>query len=159
MWLESRAEIVNVSYLMDSAIIAPDRHSAAAERVDPSSVLVAKVAHRSSPVPRHHRHHRPEPRLLLLAAAVASVAAPRQPPPALPRVAGRLRRPGAPVRNLPGHGAAPGAATRRARSASGWPAGPRSTSTHRASAGLRLARHSGWATAGQVPLGLRRTAF
>ena len=29
-WLESRAEITNVSYCMDSAIV-PDRHSAAAD--------------------------------------------------------------------------------------------------------------------------------
>ena len=38
--------IINVSYCMDSAI-APDRHSASAERVDSSSVLVAnlKVSH------------------------------------------------------------------------------------------------------------------
>ena len=43
LWLESRAEIINVSYRMDSAI-APDRHSAAAERVDSSFVLVAKVS-------------------------------------------------------------------------------------------------------------------
>ena len=41
--LESRAEIINVSYRMDSAT-APDRHSASAERVDTSSVLVAKVS-------------------------------------------------------------------------------------------------------------------
>ena len=34
---------INVSYRMDSAI-APDRHSASAERVDSSSVLVAKVS-------------------------------------------------------------------------------------------------------------------
>ena len=34
---------INVSYCMDSAI-APDRHSASAERVDSSSVLVAKVS-------------------------------------------------------------------------------------------------------------------
>ena len=65
----------------------------------------------------------------------------------------------APVRHRPGRGAAPGAAARRARRAPGWPARPRSTSTHRAAAGLRLARHSGWATAGQVPLGLRRVAL
>ena len=43
--------------------------------------------------------------------------------------------------------------------ASDWPARPRSISTHRAAAGLRQARHSGWATAGQVPLGLRRVAL
>ena len=36
---------INVSYRMDSAI-APDRHSASAERVDSSSVLVAKVSFR-----------------------------------------------------------------------------------------------------------------
>ena len=40
LWLESRAEIINVSYRMDSTI-APDRHSAAVERVDSSSVLAA----------------------------------------------------------------------------------------------------------------------
>ena len=41
----SRAEIINVSYRMDPTI-APDRHSASAERVDLSSVLVAKVRFR-----------------------------------------------------------------------------------------------------------------
>ena len=45
--LESRAEIINALYRMDSAI-APDLHSASAERVDLSSVLVAKVSHSSS---------------------------------------------------------------------------------------------------------------
>ena len=39
LWLESRAEGENVSYHMDSAI-APDRRSAAAERVDSSSVFL-----------------------------------------------------------------------------------------------------------------------
>ena len=44
-WLESRAEIlIYVLYSMDSAIV-PDRHSASAERVDSSSVLVAKVSY------------------------------------------------------------------------------------------------------------------
>ena len=41
--LESRAEIINVTYRMDSAI-APDR------RVDLSSVLVAKVIYSGLPV-------------------------------------------------------------------------------------------------------------
>ena len=44
IWLESRAEIINVSYRMDSAI-APGRHSASAERVDSSSVLVLGPGH------------------------------------------------------------------------------------------------------------------
>ena len=43
LWLESRAEITNVSYRMNSAI-APDRRSAAAaERVDSLPVLIANV--------------------------------------------------------------------------------------------------------------------
>ena len=39
---ESRAEIINFSYRMDSAI-APDRHSALGERVDSSSVLAESM--------------------------------------------------------------------------------------------------------------------
>ena len=39
-WLESRAEITNVSHRMDS-VIAPDRRAAAAECVDSSSLLSA----------------------------------------------------------------------------------------------------------------------
>ena len=49
LWLESRAERINISYSMHSAI-APDRHSASEERVDSSSVLVAKV----SSLPKRH---------------------------------------------------------------------------------------------------------
>ena len=41
--------IINVSYRMDSTI-APDRHSASAERVDSSPVLVAKVSYGLSQV-------------------------------------------------------------------------------------------------------------
>ena len=51
VWLESRAEITNVSYRMDSAIAA-DRHSAAAERVGSSSVLVAKVSEPKLEIPK-----------------------------------------------------------------------------------------------------------
>ena len=40
LWLESRAEITNVSYRTDSAI-APDRRSAAAERLDSSPYTVS----------------------------------------------------------------------------------------------------------------------
>ena len=47
VWLESRAERTNVSYRLNSAI-APDRHSASAERVDSSSALVAKISCYSS---------------------------------------------------------------------------------------------------------------
>ena len=38
LWLESPAEIINVSYRMDSAI-APDRYSASAQRADSSRYL------------------------------------------------------------------------------------------------------------------------
>ena len=41
--LRRTSVLVNVSYRMDSAI-APDRHSAAAERMDLSTLLVAKVS-------------------------------------------------------------------------------------------------------------------
>ena len=41
IWLESQAETLNVSYRMESAsAIAPDRHSASAERVDTLSVWI-----------------------------------------------------------------------------------------------------------------------
>ena len=43
LWLKSLAEITNVFDHMDSAI-APDRHAAAAERVDSSSVLPGAAA-------------------------------------------------------------------------------------------------------------------
>ena len=43
LWLDSESRAERRNFSMDSAI-APDRHSAAAERVDSSSVLVAKVS-------------------------------------------------------------------------------------------------------------------
>ena len=82
-------------------------------------------------------------------------------PPPTPAVAYRAAF-AAPVRLRPGRGAAPGATARRAHSASGWPAQKRSTSTHRAAAGLRLARRSlrlgeGRSSVSWTPA--RRTAF